>query len=180
MLLALLLSRIRHHRCMASRSTQRRSLPLLRPSRLLVQRPSEQVLWSPRNHLHLVHHLVHYGNLDGCSRQLAQPLDCALLPWIRRGCEIVHDSRLRGRIGTQEYSWCPHHDVADVDCFWHHARFHCLGCFPEREIPWREFALEVDVGQHFDPTLCRLPPSLLLPRISEMVRTSHLPFNLHN
>jgi len=91
-----LLPRVRYHGCMAAGPSQRSSLSLLRCYRLLVQRTSQQVFRPPRDYLYLVHHLFHHWHLDGCCRQLVQLAHRAILPRVRRRCQIEYHAGVRG------------------------------------------------------------------------------------
>jgi hypothetical protein len=128
---ALLLPRVRHHRRLAAGPSQRRTIPMLRAHRLLVQRSTEQILRPSRHNLHILHH----GHLDGFCEQLAQPAHRPLLPGFRRRRKVIHHAHLRRRISAEKHPRRADYDVANVDCIRHHARFRRLRRFPKRYDP---------------------------------------------
>jgi len=68
--LGILFPRVQHWRGtgMASRPAKWRTIPLFLSYWLLVKRTAQQILWSSRNYLHLVHHIIHYWDMDGSCR----------------------------------------------------------------------------------------------------------------
>lgn len=80
----------------------------------------------------------------------------------RRRSQIQHNTSLCSGISTQDDSRCSDHDVADVDCIWHHDRFRRFRRIPEHRFPGRELPVAMDVGFHFYPTVLRHDSGLFL------------------